>query len=201
MLKYCKTLISRIDRESFRKTYEYMCAERQRKVDSLKIELMRQQTLAGELTARKLIADVWGLSQGKITIANDSKGKPYVEGHPGIHLSIAHSGGTVAVAVADMPIGIDAEEIRPMKLKLASRFCLDEEIEYIFGHLPSEEELCSIGKGETLKRFLEIWTLKEAYFKCIGTGITDPKSINVLGGDIKKTDLSDENAVVNIVTL
>ena len=201
MVKYCKTLISELDREYYTTAYQYMCPERKAKVDSFKVELMKCQTLAGEYIARKLIAEAWNLDTTKLSILPDSKGKLYAEGHPHIHLSISHSGGTIAVAVSDEPIGIDAEEIRPLKLKLASRFCLDEEIEYIFGHMPTEEELCSTGEGDTLKRFLEIWTLKEAYFKCIGTGITDLKSINVLGGDIKKTDLSDENAVVNIVTL
>ncbi len=186
MVKYCKALISELDRKCYTTAYQYMCPERQAKVDSCKIELMKCQTLAGEYIARSLIAEAWNLDATKLSILPDPKGKLYAEGHPHIHLSISHSGNTVAVAVADRPIGIDVEEIRPLKLKLATRFCLEEEIEYIFGHLPTEEELCSSGEGDTLKRFLEIWTLKEAYFKCIGTGITDLKSVNVLGEDIKK---------------
>ncbi len=201
MLKYCKTLVSDIGEETYRKTFEYMCSRRQNKVKAYKLELMQKQTLAGESLAKNLISEVWGLNSDKLCIVPDAKGKLYADGHPNIHLSISHSVNTIAVAVSDKPVGIDAEEIRPRSLKIASYFCLENELIYIFGHLPSQEELSSVGEGEILKRFLEVWTLKEAYFKCIGTGITDLKSINVLGEKIHKTDISDENAIINIVTL
>ena len=76
-------------------------------------------------------------------------------------------------AFSDKEIGIDIEKIREINPKAASKFACHDEEKYISTHKNG---------------FFEIWTLKEAYFKCIGTG---------LGTDIKKVcfDIS-ENGIV-----
>ena len=98
------------------------------------------------------------------------KGKPYVKGLP-VCFSISHSGDYAVCVVSDEEIGIDIEKIRPINKRVADKFATEKEKEYIL----------SSSNG-----FFEIWTLKEAYFKCIGTG---------LGKDIKEVsfDISDNN--------
>lgn len=200
MFKYRIALTSCFDEEIYKKSFEYMTNERKDKVIKYKLPENKKQTLLGEWLARNLLCEVSGKSLSDFTIAQNTQGKPQVVSDPRWHISITHSKDTVAAAISDAPIGIDAEEIRPLNMKLSCRFCCDEEIEYIFGHMPTESELNSIGNGDLLKRFLRIWTLKEAYFKCADTKITDFKEINVLKGGFNSMDISAKQAVVNIVT-
>ena len=92
------------------------------------------------------------------------------------HFSLQSNG---CCAVSREPVGIDIEEIRPIKIKLCDRVCVDEEKSYVLGDWQGADDgLCK--DPEVTQRFFEIWTGKEAYFKKLGTGITDLKSVNIL---------------------
>ncbi len=84
-----------------------------------------------------------------------------------IHLSLSHSGSYLACAVAPQPVGIDLEvkDTRIAKrnvMELAAMACTDEEI----------RQLQAIGcEASRYRRLLHWWSLKESYFKCIGTGV------------------------------
>lgn len=71
----------------------------------------------------------------------------------------------IVIAVLDKPIGIDVEKLRKPDMHTANRFFTKREVAYI-----SE---CN-DEQEQNKRFFEIWTRKEAYYKCLGTGIRMP---------------------------
>ena len=77
--------------------------------------------------------------------------------------------------IGEEPVGIDIERIRPVKEGLCRRVCTPEELAYLQA---APEELSS--DPASLRRFFEIWTGKEAYFKKCGTGITNLRSVNVL---------------------
>lgn len=68
-------------------------------------------------------------------------------------------------AVSNSPIGLDIEEIKPVDISVIKRVCNNDELKYAL-------------QDNSYKRFFEIWTFKEAYFKCIGTEITDFSSVN-----------------------
>ena len=55
--------------------------------------------------------------------------------------------------------------------------CTVADIQYIYGNVPYN--VTSDLGDEQLYRLYEVWTAKEAYFKCIGTGITNLKSISI----------------------
>jgi 4'-phosphopantetheinyl transferase len=98
-------------------------------------------------------------------------GKTRLRGHDGsgLELSVAHSADRVAIAVArGVPVGVDVERVRddldvdglaPVVLSAADSV-------WLAGFPPSER----------VKRFLELWTRKEAVLKARGTGITGPLS-------------------------
>ena len=76
--------------------------------------------------------------------------------------NISHSDGYIAAAVADCPVGIDVETKTDPDLKVTARFY-------------SEEEQEAVRNAEDPQReFRRIWTRKEAYVKCVGTGISGP---------------------------
>ncbi|MBQ9762592.1 MAG: 4'-phosphopantetheinyl transferase superfamily protein [Oscillospiraceae bacterium] len=92
-------------------------------------------------------------------ILREPGGKPYFS-TGNIHFSITHTKAHVFCALADHPIGIDAEELtRPVKESLAQRVL-------------SPGEYAQYGAAADKNRaFLTFWVLKEAAAKATGEGI------------------------------
>ncbi|MDD5017716.1 MAG: 4'-phosphopantetheinyl transferase superfamily protein [Eubacteriales bacterium] len=88
-------------------------------------------------------------------------GKPYLKSAEGVCFNISHSGCVAMCAVHDKPVGADIEHIRPVDDSLAKRIMSDEEWQAYQN---------AIGK---VRLFFKVWTLKEAYLKYGGTGISD----------------------------
>ena len=83
----------------------------------------------------------------------------------------------MACAADEQPVGIDAELMRPFRWALADRVCTPQELCYVLQKLPREGETCE--DRDAIRRFYEIWTGKEAWFKMLGTGLGDFKAVNV----------------------
>ena len=112
-------------------------------------------------------------------------GKPMLAaGFPAIEFNISHSDGCVAVAVSkDGPVGIDLECIAP-----------DLRSEIIEDVLTAAERdgLLQLSVEEKWRRFMRIWTAKEACAKALGLGLGldfrrmevafDPLCVRLLGG-------------------
>ena len=88
------------------------------------------------------------------TAKRTQKGKPYRDGND-FYFNVSHCPYSVAVAIADYPIGIDVAEIQTINNVAKNK---------IF----SEKEL-SIASSD--RDFTYLWAVKESFFKCIGTGI------------------------------
>lgn len=86
--------------------------------------------------------------------------------HAGLSFNLSHTHGLVACAVAQQDVGIDVESIdRTVRaLDIASRFFSPVEIAWLRQGSAEEQPV----------RFLELWTLKEAYVKGVGTGLSHP---------------------------
>ena len=103
----------------------------------------------------QVLEEEYGL--GSPVILSGQQGKPFVQDGP--CFSISHSRGNIAVAVSQGEVGLDLEQVRPYHEKLPRR---------IFSR---EELLWFEGRGETRIDFFTLWTLKESYFKYLGTGL------------------------------
>lgn len=89
-------------------------------------------------------------------------GKPYLADYPQIQFNLSHCRDCVACAVDDLPVGIDVEKRFPWKENLAKRIC----------HPLEWELLMKMADGTDRAACLNlIWSRKESYLKCIGTGI------------------------------
>ncbi|PDQ22556.1 hypothetical protein CN311_02925 [Mesorhizobium sanjuanii] len=97
-------------------------------------------------------------------------GKPQLPAH-GIEVSQSHSHDWSAVAVSALGlVGIDIERWRPLAdyRQLACHIMTDQEAG-VFEDSPSEL---------TVRKFLELWTRKEAVLKCAGLGLRqDPRGL------------------------
>ncbi len=151
--------------------FAQMSSEKKQSVSKMKVEGKKNLRIAADALCRNALADFCSISPAEITFEYSAHGKPYAKGLPA-HFSVSHSGDIAVCAVSHSEIGIDIEKIRSVNLRASEKFATENEREYI-------------RNSET--GFFEIWTLKEAYFKCIGTGLgTDIKdvSFDINGKDI-----------------
>jgi 4'-phosphopantetheinyl transferase len=125
---------------------------RQQRLEKLRYPPARQESLgAGLLYAfalRKL-----GLSiHEPVTIL--SAGKPVLTQREDIWFSLSHSGDWAACAVSDVPVGVDVQLVRPVKLSIARRL-----------HPGEREWLSQQSREEQTMEFFRLWTRKEAWVK------------------------------------
>ena len=142
---------------------QWLSASEQARIEGFGSEPRRRSSLAGRWLARLLLAPLLQRRPEDIPLQLDAEGRSSVTGHPGLHLSFSHSGDWVACAVADVPIGIDIERMRPRGdlLGLAATVCSTAQC----------EELAALSGEARLRRFYQLWTLKEAWLKCRGRGL------------------------------
>ena len=172
--------------EVLQQVYLQLSPTRKTYIDRLHRQADKDRSLAAEALVYQL------LEQQGITGAQlhrKENGQPYLTGCQ-LHVSISHSGDMVACAVSQESVGIDIEQIRPIKARLCHHVCTPAEMDYVWqGPPPADDTLCQ--DPAVLTRFFEIWTGKEAYFKKAGTGITDLKSVNALCLPCQKQILED----------
>jgi len=98
----------------------------------------------------------------------DPSGKPHVHDSDfALQFNIAHTDGLVACALTQAgDIGVDAEAIDRVAdpLDIAARYFSEREV----------RELHECDALERRTRFIELWTLKEAWLKALGTGLRSP---------------------------
>ena len=119
--------------------------------------------------AHALLAECLGRSgfeyvRGVTPMTYGKFGKPSLAERPGIHFNLSHGEGVTACIVSDSECGIDCECVRPCRMRVAKR-----------AFSAREQALLESAEGDGRDMlFFRIWTLKEAYVKALGTGISYP---------------------------
>ena len=150
--------IRALDTDTMAHAVAMMDEERRRRVNDIAGEDDRRRTVAGELLARRLLAQRLGCGEGEVPLRWDEMGKPTVDA-VGVYVSVSHSGPYAVCAIADVPVGVDVEVVRSADEKFMRRVCSEAEMAYI-----------RVGDDGDCARFWEIWTAKEALFKLTGKG-------------------------------
>ena len=105
-----------------------------------------------------------------IDFKKDRYGKPELSGdaaHSEVRFSLSHSQDVALIAVTrDRKIGIDVEYLRPMG-------DAKDIVQNYFSH-DEQRVLFSLSEDEFQQSFFICWTLKEAYTKAIGKGLSLP---------------------------
>ena len=81
------------------------------------------------------------------------------------YTNLSHSGDYVVLAVGDSPGGIDVEYKNDKDFKVTKRMFTETEQSYILNGADIES---------SQQRFRDIWTINEAFLKCLGIGISVP---------------------------
>lgn len=153
--------------------YEGLPSKRKEHIDRLKNpEMKRNQILSGAFMQYG-VGRALGIPKKQVDISYNVHGKPFVSpscisqtscGHP-VYFNLSHSGAYAVLAVSDREVGIDIEGKSSNYLSVARRFFCPEEYADI---TDPGDEAASAG------RFLEYWTMKEAYVKYVGKGLLIP---------------------------
>ena len=134
----------------------YLDEKRRRRIRRLRVPLKRAQCVATGLLLTRILGD----NDTAPALTYGANGKPYLADRPETHFSITHTDKWVFLAVADCEIGIDAQTPRRVCPRLAARSTSPEELAWV--------------KEDTEPNFTRLWTMKEAYLKFTGTGLTVP---------------------------
>jgi 4'-phosphopantetheinyl transferase len=135
------------------------------------------RSVLAEILLRYALTTDFGLHNCDIKFECSRYGKPRLTGLQNIRFNISHSGNWVGCIVAENEVGLDIENERyDLPLDISEEFFSLQEQRYITG----------AGDAESLKRFLQIWTLKESYAKAVGKGVYLP--LNSFEFEIVKDD-------------
>lgn len=110
----------------------------------------RQKPAAHELLSRVLEVP-------NSALVYDPMGKPELPGGP--EFSLSHTVGAVVLAVDQAPVGVDVESVRPISPRLPRRVMSGAEYGWF------------LARGSRPEDFFTLWTLKESYYKALGTGL------------------------------
>ncbi len=127
----------------------------------------RHQFLVSRALVRCVLGHYLGIEPAAVEFRYSKIGKPELVSDIGLQFNLTHTNGLIALAVTKQaPVGIDVEYLNRQAdiPKLASRYFSDEENSALY-RLPAEA---------WSQRFYDLWTLKEAYLKACGTGLTRP---------------------------
>jgi len=169
-MKFYQYNIKDLSDESNIHYYSLMSEEKKRRVDRFRFENDKKRTIVGEMLARQSISEWCGVPEESIVFEITEHGKPYAK-DLNVEFNISHSADMVVCVVDNNPVGVDIEKIRPIDLSVAKRICTDKELMFLFGRTPQDKDFCYTTDYESLSRFFEIWTEKEAIGKCVGQGV------------------------------
>ncbi len=123
----------------------------------------RSRYIGARAHLRRLLGERLGRSPGEVVLGSVGRGKPVVLGSDDVHFNLTHSGTTVVVALADVPVGVDVELVRTgaWDLDMAARVLS-----------PAERDAVR-ASSDPDREFFRAWTRKEAFAKVDGGGLVD----------------------------
>lgn len=175
-MEYIFSYINDYSIDDYERAYKSLSDVRKERVDRYKRDDDKKRSLCAQMLLQKLL-EKQSLS-GK-ELFYEENGCPKFKNSQ-LFVSISHSEDVAFCAVSENAIGVDVEKMRKISHSLINRVCVDEEKAYVKADCDINADTKTIGNPDVIKRFFEIWTAKEAYFKMRGSGITDLKMVNTL---------------------
>lgn len=126
----------------------------------------RHRYILGRSLLRHILSRYTAIPPAELQFFYGDKGKPHLaasQSSTPLAFNLSHSEDWILYAVAQHPVGIDLEAIRPIPQ-------LDSILQRFFA--PSEQQMLSrLPPAEKELAFFRCWTAKEAFLKAIGLGL------------------------------
>lgn len=164
-MRWLLAFTDELDSQQYDLIYNSLSASRKAHIDHMKQPNDRKNSLLATWLINKLLIDR-GINNA--VLETDSNGRPFLKEN-NLFISISHCEKAVVCVVSETAVGIDIEKQKPVKPSLIDYVCTREEKAYIMED-----------KALSQRRFFEIWTAKEAYFKKCGDGLKNMLSTNIL---------------------
>jgi 4'-phosphopantetheinyl transferase len=164
-----------------------LSAEERERYERFAFSRSKGEFLAGRALARTVLAGLLKAAPESIEFRISLSGKPSLApgAGGGIEFNLSHTRSLVAaVFCSDCAVGIDAQAMDPRTATaaIAGRFFSESEKRHLLGF-----------SGEAFSReFFKVWTLKEAWLKVRGSGISIPL------GSFSITPPSDSGSGIDI---
>lgn len=125
---------------------------------------------------RKVLSEVAGIAPHAVKFRENHDDKPCAENAGGWDFNVSHSGDLVAVAVAQVTVGIDIEMMRPVREveAIVARYFHPDEAGAWRDVAPSLRE----------EAFFVLWSAREAAMKCMGLGLAKGMTVTRVGPEI-----------------
>jgi 4'-phosphopantetheinyl transferase len=140
-------------------------AEELARADRFKFERDRRRFIAARAQLRTIVGKYLETDPRALAFKYGARGKPFLDAP--IRFNVTHSKELALVAIAsERNVGVDLEAIRAM-----------EDIEQIvrrFFSAGESAELAGLRDVEQREAFFRCWTLKEAWIKATGDGLSQP---------------------------
>ena len=174
--------------------FHALTPEKRARVDKIRQKKDKMRTVFADALARELLSEALGCAPDALEFTFGEYGKPLLKGGE-YFFNVSHCEDIVVAAVDDSPVGIDVERIREISPYIAKKyFCHNEQV-YLFGHVPRDADFERVLSPEARMRFFELWTAKEAYLKCRGTGMTHVKTVDTTLLSFERHLLSEDYLV------
>jgi 4'-phosphopantetheinyl transferase len=132
---------------------------------------LRDRWVTGRGTLRSVLGKALGVDPSWLRLRRGPRGRPELDGGASIDFNVSHTGDTALIAVSTgerrgMRIGIDLErEDRKVNADgLARKFLTERE----------RAEIAPLAPDDRRRRFLRLWTCKEAMSKATGDALSAP---------------------------
>lgn len=158
---FTHTSLNQINDEMLKKMLLFMPPDRQVKARRYKRKIDKKLCIVSYMLLVLAMNKGFNI-YGPYDFSFNENGKPFLKYFPDLYFNISHCEIGVTCAIAREKVGIDIQNMIPFNIKLAESFCSDNELESINSSINKDLELT------------KIWTMKESYFKMLGTGLVQP---------------------------
>lgn len=146
--------------ENEEKLLPFLSEQRKKAVSKIKNPSVRREKIYSYALLCYALFRNFGITTPPVFTYGE-RGKPYLSGNPEICFSISHAGGRAACACGEVPLGLDIQDIRPLKADISAKICTPSELEGLTKALDKGREIC------------RLWCIKESVGKLSGMGFAE----------------------------
>jgi 4'-phosphopantetheinyl transferase len=160
----------RLHAARLRRLEQNLSADERERASRFRFARDRDRFVGARGLLREILALYVDASPGRLRFGYGAHGKPFLAGeeHGTLRFNLSHSYDAMLLAIAHMrEVGVDVEGVRSYGP------AMEETYKTVFCE-PEKQALARLGGEDKRTTFLRFWTLKEAYIKADGRGVSLP---------------------------